>query len=164
MSDERRGGLPVDLAGRRPQATDAVADLQDVEVPCSAGNSTALGLPRIPHHAEGKGNMKTSRWLTSILTAFAIFAAAPFAFAQNAAVVMACASVPHATTPNAQTFVVNQYDSSPGAPDIVLLTTSCATALGQLFDAGLVLVSVRDTASGPAFTLVRPRGNFAGTP
>ena len=107
--------------------------------------------------------MKTSKWLVSILTGFAIFSAAPFAFAQNAAVVMACASVPHPTTPNARSFVVNQYDQSPGAPDIALLTTSCATALGQLFDAGLVLVSVRDTASGPTFTLVRPRDNFAGT-
>ena len=99
-----------------------------------------------------------------MLTAFALFGAAPFALAQNAAVVMACASNPHPTTPNARSFVVNQYDQSPGAPDIVLLTTSCATALGQLFDAGLVLVSVRDTANGPAFTLVRPRANFAGTP
>jgi hypothetical protein len=108
--------------------------------------------------------MKTSRLSASILTALAIFIVAPSAFAQNAAVVMACASVPHPTTPNARSFVVNQYDPSPGAPDIVLLTTSCATALGQLFDAGLVLVSARDTASGPAFTLVRPRDNFAGTP
>lgn len=107
--------------------------------------------------------MKTPKWLLSILTAFAIFSSAAFALAQNAAVVMACTSVPHPTTPNARSFVVNQYDQSPGAPDIVLLTTSCATALGQLFDAGLVLVSVRDTASGPAFTLVRPRDNFAGT-
>jgi len=108
--------------------------------------------------------MKTSTWLVSILTAFAIFGAARSAIAQNAAVLMSCASVPHPTTPNARSFVVNQYDPSPGAPDIVLLTTSCATALGQLFDAGLVLVSVRDTANGPAFTLVRPRDNFAGTP
>ena len=107
--------------------------------------------------------MKTPKWLVNILAAFAIFSSAPFAFAQNAAVVMACASVPHPTTPNARSFVVNQYDQSPGAPDIALLTTSCATALAQLFDAGLVLVSVRDTASGPAFTLVRPRDKFAGT-
>jgi hypothetical protein len=107
--------------------------------------------------------MKTSRWLVSILTAFAVFSATPFAFAQNAAVVMACGSVPHPTTPNARSFAVNQYDQSPGAPDIVLPNTSCATALGQLFDAGLVLVSVRETASGPIFTLVRPRDNFAGT-
>jgi hypothetical protein len=112
---------------------------------------------------EGR-NMKNSRWLASVLTAFAILSAAPFAYAQNAAVVMGCASVPHPTTPNARSFVVNQYDPSPGAPEIALLITSCATALGQLFDAGLVLVSVRDTASGPAFTLVRPRDNFAGTP
>ena len=107
--------------------------------------------------------MKTSKRLLGILTAFAIFSAAPFASAQNAAVVMACASVPHPTTPSARSFVVNQYDQSPGAPDVVLLTTSCATALGQLFDAGLVLVSVRDTASGPTFTLVRPRDNFVGS-
>ena len=106
--------------------------------------------------------MRTSRWLVNILTAFGIFSAAPVAFSQNAAVVMACASVPHPTTPNARSFVVNQYDQSPGAPDIVLLTTSCATAPGQLFDAGLVLVSVRDTASGPAFTLVRPPRQFCG--
>jgi hypothetical protein len=108
-------------------------------------------------------DMKASRWLVSILAAFAIFSAAPFASAQNAAVVMACASVPHPTTPNGRTFVVNQYDQSPGAPDIVLFTTSCATALAQLFDAGFVLVSVRETASGPAFTLVRPRETFGGT-
>jgi hypothetical protein len=107
--------------------------------------------------------MKPSPWSVSILTASAILSAAPLASAQNAAVVMACASVPHPTTPNARSFVVNQYDQSPGAPDVVLLTTSCATALGQLFDAGLVLVSVRDTATGPTFTLVRPRDNFAGT-
>jgi hypothetical protein len=108
--------------------------------------------------------MNISRWFATILTAFAIFGAAPYASAQNAAVVMGCTSVPHPITPNARSFVVNQYDQSPGAPDIVLLTTSCATALGQLFDAGLVLVSVRETSSGPAFTLVRPRDNFAGTP
>jgi hypothetical protein len=112
---------------------------------------------------KGERIMKTSRWLVSILTAFALFSATPFASAQNAAVVMACASVPHPTTPAARSFVVNQYDQSPGAPDVVLLTTSCATALGQLFDAGLVLVSVRETAGGPTFTLVRPRDNFAGT-
>jgi hypothetical protein len=111
-----------------------------------------------------KGDMKTLRWLVSILMAFAIFNAAPLAFAQNAAVVMTCAPVPHPTTPNAGIFVVDRYDQSPGAPDILPVVTSCATALGQLFDAGLVLVSVRETASGPAYTLVRPRTNFAGTP
>jgi hypothetical protein len=107
--------------------------------------------------------MKTPKWLLSILTALAIFSAVPLAFAQNAAVVMGCVPVAHPTTPSARSFVVNQYDQSPGAPEIALLTTSCATALAQLFDAGLVLVSVRDTASGPAFTLVRPRDKFAGT-
>jgi hypothetical protein len=107
--------------------------------------------------------MKTSRWLVSILTAFAIFGAAQFASAQNLAVVMTCAPVPHPITPNAGSFVVNQYDQSPGAPDIIPLVTSCATALAQLFNGGLVLVSVRETTSGSAYTLVRPRANFAGT-
>jgi hypothetical protein len=99
----------------------------------------------------------------SILIASTIFSATPFAFAQNAAVEMTCSPAPHPTTPNAGSFVVNRYDQSPGAPDIVPLVTSCATALAQLFSAGLVLVSVRDTGTGPAYTLVRPRSNVAGT-
>jgi hypothetical protein len=108
------------------------------------------------------GGMKNLRRLASILVAFAFFSAVPVAFAQHAAVVMTCAPVPNPTTPNAGSFVVSQFDQSPGAPEIVPLVTSCATALAQLFSAGLVLVSVRDTASGPAYTLVRPRTNVAG--
>ena len=113
---------------------------------------------------ERKGNMKTLRWLGSIVVTVATFSHAPFALAQNAAVVMTCAPVADPFTSNAGTFVVNRYDRSPSAPDIAPVITPCATALEQLFDAGLVLVSVREAGNGPAYTLVRPRTNFAGTP